>query len=326
MSSQDPTEIELTLDNPWRPVDWRWQRALKLHQEEFTRNRRFDDQFIVGAVKFLEASESAEDSPNQALILALRQPALHWAIELSKNPDNAWRAEVEARVLSGESGKEICKRMGMREDVLRTYESLFYDVRDRLNQPAYVMHVAIGQALHRGLRETDWPLLWKFYGYTYGPRMLDAVIGQAIAPGRPRTADDVKFCFQDDGMASVLRKQALAARTVPINSFTQLDVLSVYAKFVEIERVTGESRSVSDNTLLANVQKMMGMLPLAVGDAPIKSGMDSSILDQYDSTGTELPTRLLMSAAAGVRTAEFDELDNLSYPEPVNHARTEPTV
>lgn len=323
MSSHDPIEIDLTPENPWRPVDWRWQRALRLQQKEFRRNNRFDDLDILNAVKFVDASRYSDGDRSRSTILALRHPDMYWAVDMFNNADAAWRYEVEARILANESIAEISSRMNMRPGAMEVYERLFYDVRPRLKHSSYILHIAIGPALHKGLRESDYHLIWKYYAFTYGPRMLDAVIQQAIAPGRPRTADEVRGTFQDDGISSVLRKQAIAARTVNINAFTQIDVLSVYAKFVEIERVTGQDRTVSTNTLMANVQKMMGMLPLCVG-GPGETEMDDNLVASYDRTGTDLPTRQLLLAASG-HVPDPLYFDNLTYPEPINHASTEPT-
>jgi len=323
MSSHDPTEIDLTPENPWRPVDWRWQRALKLQGKEFRRNPRFDDTDITNAVRFIEAAQYSEGDRSRSTILALRYPDMYWAVDMYKNADAAWRYEVEARILANESVSEISSRMDMRPGAMEIYERLFYDVRSRLRHSSYILHIAIGPALHKGLKESDYHLIWKYYAFTYGPRMLDAIIQQAIAPGRPRTADEVRGTFQDDGMASVLRKQALAARTVPINAFTQIDVMTVYSKFVEIERVTGQDRTVSTNTLMQNVQKMMGMLPLCVG-APGETDVDDNLVARYDRTATDLPTQQLLLAAAG-QAPDPTYYDNLEYPEPINHASTEPT-
>jgi len=319
------TSIELSPDNPWRPADWRWQRATRIAAGELRANRKFDDEHVTRAVRLARAvtDETSATGTGQN-VLANSDPTLFWAYNLKNTIAPAMRAEVEARVLAGDSDDEIRSRTGTTLGTLRTYEQLFFDVRDRLGCSAYVLHIVLGDELHRGsMSEKNYALLWKFFGYTYGPRMLDAIIGQAVAPYRPRTGAETKGALQDIGVGGMLRKQALSALTVPVNTFTQIDILQVYSKFVEIDRANGQARaSMQPDSLLANIEAVLAVLPMDVG-AFANLRVDSATLSKYDAGAGELNCRQLMLASQDLLPTDATDFDDLTYPEVNNHVQAQ---
>jgi hypothetical protein len=306
--------IDLSRHNPWRPADWRWQRARKIAAGELRLSSRMDDKHVRRALR-LARDVVDETTPAGQDAVANADPSLYWAYVLHRQSSPACRAEIEARIIAGEIEDELLRRVGVSHEVLQTYERVFFDVRDRLCTPAYVLNIIIGEAMHKGLSEKDYPTLWKFYGYTYGPRMLDSLIGQAIAPYKPRTAGEVKYAWQDDGIGSILRKQAIAARTVPVNMFTQLDILQVYSKFVEIDRAAGQDRASSQpESVLAGIEAMLKALPVDVGPYA-RLRVDSTTLSKYDAGAGELSAKQLLLAAQDIESVQDAEFETLTYPE-----------
>lgn len=311
---------DLSPHSPWRATDWRWQRALLIAAGSMRLNSRFDDAFTTRAVRVARAMHDSGDTALDAF--ASSDPALYWAHKLRWEAPAGTRAETEARILADDTPDEIERRVGVLPGTLATFEKLYFDVRCRLKMKAYVLHAVMGEELQRGLSERNYALLWKFYGFIYGPRMLDSLIDQAIAPYQPRTEDEVRYAWQDDGIGSVLRKQAIAARTMPVNTFTQLDILAVYSKFVEIERASGRDRAAQQpNSMLASVDAMLKALPMDVGQyATVR--VDSATLAHYDSGASELNCQQLLLAAKDIQPNDAADLENLTYPEVTNHHAT----
>lgn len=315
--------VDLSAMNPWRPVDWRWQRAQRITNGEI-RSRRTEDDATRLACQFLRALRKAGDNEIAHDTLARRHAGLYWANRLYGTEDVALRAEVEARVLAGCSDAEIARRSALPELTVQYYVQFFFDVRSRLQQPSYILHTVLGQSLHRGMNERDYPLLWKFYGYQYGPLMLDSLIGQHLPTPRPRTVAEVKACWKDDGIASILRKQALAARLVPVNTFTQVDILTVYSKFVEIDRnAAGGGGSGGSESTAAVVAGILSSLSIDVG-LLAHDHVQSETIRHVDSSAVELSTRQLLEFTRDPdQTTDEPELLFLPYPDPANHAHIE---
>jgi len=312
--------IELTNKNPWRPADWRWQRALLIVNGELRPNRTFDDRHVQTLTRFARQVFS-DDRPDARERLALREPDLFWAYMLNVQDDPARRAEVEARIIANQPRGQIAVRTGIPESTLEAYETNFYDVRDKLIHSSYVLHTLVGTAMHRGIQERDYALVWKYIAFTHGVFAFEAMLTQSIQPGKPKDATGVRACFADAGHSDLLRKQMLAAKSVPLNQFTQIQVLEVYAKFVEMERVAGQNAGAGQNMIINNVQQVLAMLPLDVG-IYAKPQVDSPALASYDLSSEELSTPQLIAAARGL-LPDDEGPRNLKYPEPLNHARTD---
>ena len=309
--------LELTKECPWRPADWRWQRAGLLAAGDLKRNRRFDDSHVQKLEQFARTvlNDTSDDAQER---LYNRNPAMFWAYRLYMQDEVARRSEVEARIIANQTPNEIMLRTGIDEKTIEAYEIAFYDVRDKLQYPSYVLHTLIGTALHRGLQERDYALVWKYMAHTFGPYVFDAYLNQSVQPGKPRDATGVKACLIDAGFVAVLRKQLLAGTSIPLNPFTQAQVLDIYAKFVEIERQNGQAAGGGSAMMTKNIEAVLSLIPLDIGPYS-KPTVDGPALSRYDSSSEELPLPRLLLAARG--DIDDDEPQHLQYPEPANYAR-----
>lgn len=289
--------VHLLAANPRRPVDWRWQRAVQLARDttrEFNR-RRIDDEWIKKARNFRIRYTNARDDIARTA-LAETYPDFWYAHEYYHQDEQSDRWDLEARLLARQDPIGIANVLCTSVQTIETYERLFFNVRERIDNSGYILHHVIGPALHRGLHDREYDLLWKWYGYTYGHVMLDALIKQISDPQRPTTPSQVDAALRDDGIKSMLRKQAIATRTLPINQFTQIDLLHVYSKFVEIEKNAGENSAGAQNTIFSNIQAMLVNLPWAVGE---HAHVDAGTFVEYHKDGVELRTDELMLSAVG---------------------------
>lgn len=310
--------IELTRDNPWRPPDWRWQRASLLAAGELRRNRKFDDRHVQRLERFARTILT-DDSPGTEERLASSDPGLFWAYRLFKQDEMSRKADLEARVIANQLPHLIAKRTGLMVEAVDAYELAFYDVRDKLEFTGYVLHTLLGTAMHRGLQERDYPLVWKYLAHTYGPYVFEAYLNQSVKAGKPRDASGVMSCLADAGFAALLRKQMMAATGVPLNQFTQTQVLDIYAKFVEINRAGGQGNTAGTDMLTKNVEAVLALMPLDIGPYT-KPQVDGPMLSKYDASSEEMSTTRLLLAAQG-QLSEDDGPQNLKYPEPNNYVR-----
>ena len=90
--------------------------------------------------------------------------------------DRLTRAILEARILSGETAEEISAKCSLPITVCRLYESLFFDVRDKLRHDLYIFAEAIGSRYWSGYTEDDVDIILKSLAYLRGPMFLDHVL------------------------------------------------------------------------------------------------------------------------------------------------------
>jgi hypothetical protein len=100
-------------------------------------------------------------------------------------PESVRRWEVEARLLAGESFEQVAAKCDSTPDVIAAYHALFFDVQGSLEASDYIVNVVIGPKAHAGLSEADTEVVLKLYGYTYGNRVLDAVLAYYRDPPPP---------------------------------------------------------------------------------------------------------------------------------------------
>jgi hypothetical protein len=201
--------------NPFRPLDWRWQRADQL-LEPGVRRRRRDDPWVIrarghrAALARGHAGVSGDD------------PSVYGAYRLWRGlPRPRW--ELEARLLAGQTDHEIAARMGLEADTIGAYEVLFYSVRDGLGATDWI-YVVIGLRPDQALDPGDAERIVKLYAYHHGPGVFDALLGSVFTDGRPPA---------DPRLADLLRL-SIAVQTIQVTAENAPDVIRLYLLAVEL--------------------------------------------------------------------------------------------
>jgi hypothetical protein len=307
--------LQLHPNNPFRPANWRFERA-RIMRETKTRGRgrRTDDQWVHRAYKFQSGLAKCKDDVDRYELME-EFPDLYGAYLIYQRGENEdrhpMRYAVEARLLAGQNNYDIAGRLGVESGLIEAYEKIFFNVREKLNNPDYIMTCVLGPSIHAGLSDRDYDLLWKLFGYIYGPLALDAFIHATTRKYRPENLTEVDTALAEDTRSSLQRKVAIVARTYTVNPFSQSELLNIYARLLEMEKDTGGEKN--RDVILQNVQVMLDKLPFKVGggaaDQPI-------LVEHYDSGGVELHTDELIAASVGKDVANRDELETIKYPEP----------
>ena len=163
--------VELTTDNPFRPVDWRWQRALWRVETRSRRGERHDDEWTRRAIRCLTElrRESLGRSSNRP------EPELLQARQLAQQRD--WdRAELEARILADQAISEISTTMRIPVGVVAGFGALFFDVRSRLAATSWIVHEVLGSKPCFPFRPLDVAHTWRCLGFGYGVSTVDALV------------------------------------------------------------------------------------------------------------------------------------------------------
>lgn len=204
--------VHLTLDSPFRPPNWRWQRAQALCHTNRPSSRLRDDVAVLKAREFLLAHEKCDDEW-QLLALSERYPALYPAREIYARPEQGQRGELEARLLTGDTPEEVAASMGLSPELVRWYEQLFFQVRDRLGNVSWIIHQVLGTAAYELSSQSAPEALWRLFAYVGGREVLQAVmmpLSTALAASRdfPSSPEQVRNFFAEQ-MKNVLSNKGL---------------------------------------------------------------------------------------------------------------------
>jgi hypothetical protein len=306
--------IQFHPNNPMRAVTWRWERARLMREgKSRTVGRRSADPVVKAAYRFQMGLSKCKDDVDRYDLME-EYPALYGAYLIYQRGDDAdrhpLRFAIEARLLAGQADYDIAARLGMSPDVIDMYEALFFNVKEKLANTDYIMTCVISPSVHAGLTDRDYDLLWKLFGFIYGPVVLDSFIHTTTRSYRPESASEVDAALAEDTRSSLQRRVAVVARTYTVNAFSQSELLNIYTRLLEMEKEMGGQKN--KDLIMQNVQVMVEALPFRPGSKP---GEQPALLSQYDSGGVELRTDELMSISSGTDITTRSEIENLTFPQ-----------
>lgn len=205
-------------------------------------------------------------------------------------------------------------RCGVLPDIVETYEALFFNVREKIQHRSYILNCVLGPAIHRGLSEREFDLLWKLYGYFLGPYIVDALESKFSNPVWCGTPEAVGAAVLDDAIGTLKLKAAIAAKTVPVNQHTQLALMEQFTKFVEVERNT-DSAGKAQEQILDHISAMMTTLPFNVGGRdPRGATLPITQVTRFERTAIELTYEETMRLSVSQPIANTEVLELLKFP------------
>jgi len=187
-----------------RSVDWRWQRACSLVQDDRRFSPRHDDEATGRAVAFLRAWRRCR-TERQFSGLRRRDPDLFAAHALQQTQSRT-RTEIEARLLAGQSVAEVANRTSLPLAVVEVYEAVFFNVCDSLSATGWVLAHAVGSKFFGVVDAEDFAIVVKGLAYRHGRVLLDAILATVVDDKGKFTTAKVNDFMTAEGR--------LAARTV----------------------------------------------------------------------------------------------------------------
>lgn len=303
-----------TIHDPFRPTNWRWERARWLREHGKYARKGADDDLTIAAKAF-QAAESRSSSELGRQRLALRFPGIFHAKEIYDREERDVRWTIEARLLAGEKLTRIAERSQTSHEVVWWYEKLFFNVLPCLKAPDYICNVVVGSSLHHGLNDREYDLLWKLYGYFGGSYVLDFIITTFSDQPKPADPSGAPAYLTDDGRMTVKRKSAIAARILPMhNNFTLQIIMETHSKLLEIEKNAGDN-DVQD-IMKDHIGSMFGTLGaklLYAGNKP--NYVDTPKLAHYDGQAAELRASEHIAVTLGKDSQEIMDGVNWKFPE-----------
>jgi hypothetical protein len=311
--------LDLLNCNPWRPPDAWWRRATGIVNDgdlgaSVNRDSGRGCGWIKRAERFYDAFRQA-GSHRQKMGALAEHPEIyraHWIWVQEANDNRAIRWCIEARLLARQTNVQIARANACSASTIEAYESLFFNIRSRLDFPDYIFNSVLGQAAVHGVQARDHDLLWKLFGYLAGPYALDAMISHIPHPMWAQRPEDIPNFFQDAAINIMKKKATIAAVCAPVDQHTQMHLIDAFVKYVEIERST-DSAGDGQDPIQQGLQELLGSLPFAaIGVANEKQ------LPAIDRCGAEMRTDELLLTAVGMKPPGVDSLQQLRFPEHVS--------
>jgi hypothetical protein len=244
---------------PDRAVDWRAERACRVVEDDVRPRIPQDDAETLALVGYLRARKKCRTEGDRTL-LRRDWPALHAAWELAEG-DALLRWEVEARLLARQTDEEIAARCGLDPHTVRSFEAIFFCVRDRLHASDWVTFQAVRGGPWNSFAGDQPGTLWRAVAYSGGPLLLDLVI--AVTTGRP-LPDSIRASFasfsgnaaHEEARLRLRCKLTLALMTAR----SPAEVKAVVEAREQLRRLDGEARTGDvDSTLLAMEAFLKGL-------------------------------------------------------------------
>ena len=165
---------DLVRIDPMRRLSWRWDRASLLIEKGSRFHKSRDDEPTGRAMQYLRVlhrSRSAGES-SAAMMIKPDLVDIYQAQRVDAAADvQAW--VVQARLLARQAADEIGPLVSMEAAGVEAYESLFFNIRDRLEAKVYIGKIAIGWTSVTAAAGCDLGTVVRWIGYFAGLDVLD---------------------------------------------------------------------------------------------------------------------------------------------------------
>lgn len=307
-----PLPLDFHARNPFRPPQWRSERAILLadRQPRPLRPRRFDDAYIRTYWQFLVDYVRTREHPERSHALFLRQPHVYHAHMVQWHPDPEWKTILEARLLTGANYAEIANGLNLDPAVVNWYEKLFFNVREKLHHRDWIVKTITGSPADRAANKSDTmtdlqrDMVYKLFAYLGGPLVLDAIICGFNGLDFPAKAADIPEWF-DAALANLVRvRAAVAARLFEINRYNVMQLLEINFNLQNMKSAdaTGPQTAIEQNLDVIIQELGWEMAPTLADQRTgamseyMTSAVEANAREQLQLAAGEVPQRLLEDA------------------------------
>ena len=167
--------MNLTSDNPNRPVDAGWQIVCSQVHGRFRPTAVERDPWIERGHGYLQMLLDCREVADHEK-LACEMPGVHAAYTIYRSPDKFLRGRFEAYLLSTRFFEDIAVDCALPLAVVEAYERLFFCVRSRLKHSVLIRSIAFDDKFWDGLKEDDIDLILKMAALLGGCGVLKPMI------------------------------------------------------------------------------------------------------------------------------------------------------
>lgn len=267
--------VKLAQKDPARSPSWRWDLVGSIMSGPAVSEPKVRDRWIRKGIELWKLRHRPAEVAGTSL-----EPV--WMAHRIYLWDNPSRWLLEARILAGQSDDEIAGKLGVDRRTVAAYEALFFNVRDRLDNPDYIMGAAIG-TISATISHGNMEPLWKLYAYFGGPVMLEH-LAYNFPGGRANSAMDLQSLARDLIGASLEVRALVASRVMKVTNRQAIPIINTYLK------LTAPEDAGSTNRTLDTIGRILDSIEVKVREQPDPSAGEQSINRlKGNASGPELP-------------------------------------
>lgn len=230
--------------DPFAPPHWRWRAAENIVHGTKRINGYRGDQHVLAAVEHLRAGETRQSKGCN--------PAIAESLGIFRDSTSLVKVELEARLVSGQSPRDIARACDIAENVVDLYRGIFFDAPPQATD--YVRIHVIGHGPWRGFQNEEVRQFWAWVAMGGGPVVFQALLDsyrQAQRPGKAPTLDT--YLQRDENVR------------IDVQAFVAMSVLPHTAPWKDwiIEVRSQMDEALSDRNPLSRAMKL-GCQKLAV--------------------------------------------------------------
>jgi hypothetical protein len=309
--------------DPFRPVNWREERVIGLIEAEGGPKRaskKFDDKYVRQYRNFLFRWRT-KTSPEEKQLMFPKYPELYHAQRIRENDDQEFQAVMQARILSGASNVEIAEAQSTAPAVVRWYEKMFFDVRERLSSRDYIRNVVLIPAIRESVSFDDREILTadkkqaicKMLAYVGGPKVLDfALMGfeRSDAPTRLTQLTD----WMDTSFTNSVRHASMLG--MQAFNFNKFSIMQLFEMCRQIVESAAEARRAGGTVteFHSNVDKLLTQINLQIGSKS-ETGVDGKV-EAWENGQVELSSSDYLTLSAGETPEDLKVFEGFQRPEP----------
>src|SRR5262249_47416811 len=250
---------------------WRWLRCGYLLEHDRQPLSR-DDDATREAWLFRRALGRCRAEEDREW-LARNFPALADAHRLFTTDEPLRRAQLEARLVAGETDDVIATRCSITPAGVTWYHAVFYEVRPHLKASNYIATVVLAGKPYKGIARDDHEAILKSLAYELGGQMVDEVLDcLRNPPVVPILLDGVPLP-ELRRLCNRLRTKALIlVTTTPASAVCPATWIGLQQRFAEAGRAARECGD-EGATVLGSIRAVLDVVgTLGSGDVDRQAG------------------------------------------------------
>lgn len=331
-----PARRAYSLIDPFRRADWRFNRIIAMCDRVPTPGRCTprDDEYVRRGRNFLLRYRAYDDDRRKELEYEDEDLFAAFAVYRAKSAEGEEAEQaftLEARILSGQTDEQIAEQYPFGPRTVDYYESLFFNVRDRLSRRDWLTTQILIPALKRtkGTANAAAASSWqpqdhaviktqmdgslKFFAYFAGPWVLERMLTGFEYNSRANTPDEATNGWDERHyIRGIKRKAAQAVNFFEVNKFNVIDVFMTVNQIISIEK-SADTQEGQQSKYDMHIKSCMDGLPWTVGTRDpenVKAGVA-----KYDDSTSELRDDELLLVSAGDDSPSLKGIEFIKIPE-----------
>jgi hypothetical protein len=296
-----------SLQNPFPPVDRRYQMAKACLAHRMRPSLRFDDEYTWNVYRFLRARAAFRQPAEHVKEVLWKYRDLNAAVQIHHGKARSFRPVLEAYLLARENRYAIAESLRVNPETVVAYAKTFFDAEPFLDNPMYVFALLVGTVGKRGQKKLTEPVLWKLLGYVGGPEALDKLFGKLHGVAESHGEEGIKGWLSVRTQTVLQIKQLLAVSSLKSSNTKHMEYL--LRLLGQGQRSKGDGPDAPLTSVEMHVKGMLGEILWSVGvkdvPAPLEGWVDQA---------AELRADEEMKLMAGVDVPGLDEVKDLHIP------------